>query len=248
MDIAEIRKKARNGHDSKPESVPARENASPPVAPSREEFPVQSLIAASAPAVTEIPPSSPAAPERSVAHVEAINPLDALFNWSADELLGSEQDYRQGLHLRSEDIEEDIRQWLAFTLGDEEYALEITSIREIIKLREITDIPRAPEFLLGIISLRGTIIPVFDLKNRLKLGQGEITSDSRIVVCQHKERSAGLLVDRISQVVNLPARQIEPPPAVLSGLDRELVAGVGRHQGKMMILLQLSNVLDAELY
>lgn len=241
MDIAEIRKKAKSGRDRTPSPPPLEEGPTPtPQVATAAPLPAEPIVApAPAPARAE--------PDPAPSPLE-VNPLEALFNWSADELIGSEEGYRQGLQLRADEDEEEVRQWLAFSLGDEDYALDITTIREIIKPREITDIPRAPEFLLGIISLRGTIIPVFDLKNRLKLGRGELVPDSRIIVCQHEERAAGLLVDRIAQVVNLPLRAIEPPPAVLSGLDRELVAGVGRHQGKMMVLLQLSHVLDAELY
>lgn len=143
--------------------------------------------------------------------------------------------------------EEEFRQYLTFSLGSEEYALDIADIREIIKPREITDIPRVPEFILGIISLRGIIIPIFDLKKRLNLGSITLTPMSRIVVCQLEDRIVGLLVDSITQVVRLPAGHIEPPPPVLSGLDRDLVEGVGRHQGRMMILLNLSCAMDAEL-
>jgi purine-binding chemotaxis protein CheW len=175
-----------------------------------------------------------------------MDPLEALFRFRPEMELATEESYLQGLTERDRQ-EEDLRQWLTFTLGSEEYALDIGQIREIIKPREITDLPRVPDFILGIISLRGVIIPVFDLKRRLKLGTAEITSASRIIVCQYGEKSAGLVVDSLNQVVRLPAQGIEPPPAVLSGLDRDMVEGVGRDQGRMMILLDLANVLNAEL-
>lgn len=117
------------------------------------------------------------------------------------------------------------RQWLTFSLGDEEYALELEVVNEIIKTREVTDIPRVPAFICGIISLRGIIVPVFDLRRRLKIGNVELTPSTRIVVCQKDGKSAGLLVDRINQVANIPLKNIEPPPAVLSGLDRDFVEG-----------------------
>ena len=140
-----------------------------------------------------------------------------------------------------------VRQLLTFFLADEEYALDIEVIREIIKPREVTDLPRVPDFILGIISLRGIIIPIFDLKRRLKLGVHELTSASRVIVCQHADKVIGLLVDSITQVTRVPEENIEPPPAILFGLDRDLVEGVGRFQGKMMILLHLPCVADAEL-
>lgn len=250
MDIAEIRKKAKAGRDAGTAAQVAAPVAAPTPHPEVEESPVvaqvlpaASVVAASAPApaVFEMVPASsvgaaPAAPP--------VDPLDALFNWDPDLATTTDEGYQQGLGHQED---EEARRWLTFSLGAEDYALDISRIREIIKPREITEIPRVPDFLLGIISLRGSIIPVFDLRNRLKLGKGVITPESRIIVCHQGQRGAGLLVDRIAQVVTLPAGKIEPPPAILSGIDRDLVEGVGRHQGKMMILLQLASVLDAEL-
>lgn len=148
-----------------------------------------------------------------------------------DELVLSEQD----------------RQWLTFFLQEEEYAMDIETVNEIIKPREITDIPRVPGFILGIVSLRGIVVPVYDLARRLNLGQVDVGPQSRIIVCHHGDGLIGLLVDSIAQVVRLNERKIEVPPAILSGLDREFIAGIGRFQGRMLILLQLHNVLNPEL-
>lgn len=137
------------------------------------------------------------------------------------------------------------RQLLAFSLDKEEYALDIEAIREIIKPREITEIPRAPGHVLGILSLRGQVIPVYDLKQRLRLGRGVVTPSSRIVVCQHGDLVAGLLVDSITQVVKIPKDGIEATPANMAGVDRSLLFGVGRFQGRFLILLNLPNVIDA---
>lgn len=234
MDLAEIRKKARAPKGSNPgdQSPPPRRDAR---SASIQGAPEK----AAAPVALKPPRELPNPPD-------AVDPLEALFRFRPEMELATEESYLQGLSEHNS-VAEDQCQWLTFTLGSEEYALDIGHIREIIKPREITDIPRVPEFILGIISLRGLIIPVFDLKRRLKLGKAEITSASRIIVCQHRDKSAGLVVDKLNQVVRLPARGIEPPPAVLSGLDRDMVEGVGRDQGRMMILLNLANVLNAEL-
>ena len=111
---------------------------------------------------------------------------------------------------------------------------------------DLSDIPRAPEFVLGIISLRGVVVPVFDLRQRLNLGGSELMPSSRIVVCSLNDTTVGLLVDSINQVINLVDEDVEPPPGVLSGLDREMVAGIGRYQKRMIILLNLPRVLDLE--
>lgn len=230
MDLAEIRKKARPRKDQPPvDQSPSR----------RDVRPIPSIQGAPEKQPAPVPPESPVQPD-------VPDPLEALFRFRPGIELATEETYLQGLTDRNQQ-EEDLRQWLTFTLGSEEYALDIGNIREIIKPREITDIPRVPDFILGIISLRGLIIPVFDLKKRLKLGAAEITPASRIIVCQHGEKSAGLVVDSLNQVVRLPAKGIEPPPAVLSGLDRDMVEEIGRDRGRMMILLDLLNVLNAEL-
>lgn len=171
--------------------------------------------------------------------------LDQLFSWmpQADDLLHE----GSTIHLAGEKRVESIsRRWLAFSLGSEDYALDISMIREILKPREITEIPRVPDFLLGIISLRGNIIPIFDLKRRLGLGVGTIDSDSRIIVCQDGDRLAGLLIDRITQVTSIQEEGIEPPPAIFSGRDRALLDGVGRVQGSVLILLNIANVLTVD--
>lgn len=137
------------------------------------------------------------------------------------------------------------RQLLTFSLDNEEYALDIETIREIIKPREITEIPRAPDHILGILSLRGQVIPIYDLKQRLKLGRGDVTSTSRIIVCQHEDHVAGLLVDSITQVVRIARDGVEATPANMAGIDRSLLLGVGRCQGRFLILLNLTNIIDA---
>lgn len=236
MDLAEIRKKAKAQLKSGGPAPVAE--AKPAI---RAAVSIQGAPAEQAPSSAVMPALVFPSP------LPCDDPLEALFNFHSDVALASEESYLQTLRAQDEEKNESLCEWLTFSLGKEEYALDIAGVSEIIKLREITDIPRVPEFILGIISLRGIIIPVFDLKKRLKLGDGELTPASRIIVCQQGERAAGLLVDSITQVVRISDGGIEPPPAVLSGLDRDLIEGVGRIQGRMLILLDLANVLNAEL-
>ncbi len=157
-----------------------------------------------------------------------------------------EDNNRNDLVKKNQDVIDNSRQWLTFSLAGEEYAIDIEAVNEIIKPREVTDIPRVPSFILGIISLRGIVVPIYDLARRLSLGDVDINQQSRVIVCQYEEMVVGLLVDNITQVVRIKEDKIEPPPAVLSGINRELVSGVGRHQGRMLILLQLQNLLSPE--
>jgi purine-binding chemotaxis protein CheW len=250
MNIAEIRKKARVGKaeqkisGSEPlidasasrEKAPGAE-ASPPMARS----PLSPLAVGT--------PAGEASADAPVGSSELLatgdDRLDALFSWvpQAEDLLLESSATGVATGKKVEAI---ARRWLAFSLGSEDYALDISMIREILKPREITEIPRVPEFLLGIISLRGNIIPIFDLKKRLGLGVATIDQDSRIIVCQEGDRLAGLLIDRITQVTSIQDEEIEPPPAIFSGRDRALLDGVGRVQGNVLILLNIVNVLTID--
>jgi purine-binding chemotaxis protein CheW len=231
MDLAEIRKKARSGKEN-------NVKADSPFFPSVQGMP-------RARGTTE--PLPPTSAGQIIDGQKDEDSLESLFTCRSGIDMATEESYQQTLRGQEQNSVEELRQWLAFTLGNEEYALDIGSICEIIKPKEVTDIPRVPDFILGIISLRGVIVPVFDLKKRFKLGAVELSAASRVVVCQQDDRSAGLLVDSITQVVHVPAEKIEPPPAVLSGLDRDLIEGVGRYQGRIIILLHLPSVLNAEL-
>jgi purine-binding chemotaxis protein CheW len=246
MDIAEIRKKSKA--QKKPDAQVLE--ASGEVEPSGviqsavepEPFNVQDEIAD----IVAEQESVAAVDQGVLAARETSDALDRLFAVPEEFVLSADEPNAESLENQDDIQSQTNRQYLAFHLSDEEYALDITQINEIIKLREFTDIPRAPAFILGIISLRGVVVPVIDLRQRLNLGESELMSTSRIVVCLLNDTSVGLLVDSINQVINLVDEDMEPPPGVLSGLDREMVAGIGRYQKRMIILLNLSRVLDLE--
>lgn len=238
MDIAEIRKKAKaqvKSDTARPEAAPERE-----LAPDSDlgEDDTETAKTPVEEGVVAVPDNQP---------MEITESLDRIFAATDELVLATDESYAAMLQDQAAAQSQNVGQYLAFLLDDEEYALDIRQISEIIKAREFTEIPRSPEFVLGIISLRGVVVPVFDLRCRLNLGVAEITVNSRIVVCQSAEVTVGLLVDNINQVVNLVEDEIEPPPGVLSGLDREMIFGIGRYQDRMIILLQLNHVLDVEL-
>jgi len=135
-------------------------------------------------------------------------------------------------------------QFLCFSIAGEEYAVNILDIKEIVKPREVTEVPRAPHFVSGILSLRGLIIPVFDMHLRLGLPKGEPTGRERIVVVKKGEDYCGLAVDRVVKVVKIAHKSLEQAPTVLDSIDREFVSGLGRYEGRIFILLDLANVLD----
>lgn len=248
MNIAEIRKKARIGKVE--HKISESEPSADAVVPTKEASAVELLPPLARASLSSQGVDTPVAELPTVDSVGGRDHLavgddrlDQLFSWvpQAEDLLLESSGAAAGKR-----VEAISRRWLAFSLGSEDYALDISMIREILKPREITEIPRVPEFLLGIISLRGNIIPIFDLKRRLGLGMATIDQDSRIIVCQEGDRMAGLLIDRITQVTSIQEEGIEPAPAIFSGRDRALLDGVGRVEGNVLILLNISNVLTID--
>ncbi|MDO3380049.1 chemotaxis protein CheW [Geoalkalibacter halelectricus] len=237
IDLADIRKKARAEKDvaAQGESGDAAPDNCAAVRSSVQGVPNAQAESLAKPTQVAVPP--PAA--------EAADALERLFSIENSLQLASEEIYFQGLSAALDQAEEKSLEWLTFSLGNEEYALDIGAVAEIIKPRDITEIPRVPEHVMGIISLRGVIVPIFDLKRRLRLGVATSTPTSRIIICQNEEATAGLLVDGISQVVRISERNIEPPPPMLADIDVDLVAGVGRHQGRFLILLNLEGLFNA---
>ncbi len=142
----------------------------------------------------------------------------------------------------------DMEEYLCFKVADEEYALNIMDIKEIIKPRDVTEVPRMPKFVPGVISLRGVIIPIIDIRLRLSLPVGEPTGRERILVLMTSVGYCGVLVDEVIQVVRLKQGDIEGPPAILDGIDREFVMGLGRFEQRMLILLNLDSILNLEIH
>ena len=145
------------------------------------------------------------------------------------------------------DGEKEYEEFLCFLVAGEEYAVNIMEIKEIIKPREVTEVPRTPTYVTGILSLRGTITPVFDMRLRLGHGRESYSGRERIVIVRKGNELCGILVDEVTKVVRIASSHIEPPPAVLDGVDREFVMGVGRSEGQIFILMNLERVLDVNL-
>ena len=139
-------------------------------------------------------------------------------------------------------------EFLCFRVSDEIYGINILDIKEIIKSREVTEVPRTPAFVSGILSLRGTIIPIIDMRERLGLLRVEKTGKERVVVIRCSDAFSGLLVDEIIQVMRVPFEGVEPAPAVLVGIDRNFVRGIGRSDGRLIIILNLESITDIHLY
>ncbi len=135
------------------------------------------------------------------------------------------------------------REWLTFFLGGEEYALEIEQVREILKAPAITEVPRAPAQVLGVIMVRGEVITVFDPRHRLGLPAVSPGRQARVIVCDAGDGPRGVLVDAVSQVVRLPASAVEHRPSGIGAVNGEDIAAIGRDRDRFIILLDLASLL-----
>lgn len=134
-----------------------------------------------------------------------------------------------------------------FVLDKEEYGVDVRQVQEIRRVGEITSVPRAPEFVRGVINLRGRILPVLDLKRKLGLGEVEIQRAARIVVVRVEDRVLGLLVDGASQVLKVPLSRIEPPPDEVVERGGDYIRAVAKLEDRLIILIELGRVLTHEL-
>lgn len=143
-------------------------------------------------------------------------------------------------------LAETAQEYLTFRLANESFALSILNIKEIIKLPLITPVPRTEPVILGVLSLRGTVVPVLDLRKRLRLDTNPQDRRTRILIIQIDGGLIGLLVDEVRHVIRLREEEIEPPPAVFGRVDVEHLQGVGRHEGEMYTLLDVASVVQLD--
>ena len=134
-------------------------------------------------------------------------------------------------------------QLVSFKVGNEEFGLDILKVQEIIRLRELTRVPNMPDFVDGVINLRGKVIPVIGLRRRMGIPAGEDDKRTRIVVAEVNGKVLGFVVDEVSEVLRIPEANFEPPPK-LGQVEREYVQGIGKIDERLLILIDLSPLLS----
>ncbi|MGC2322292.1 MAG: chemotaxis protein CheW, partial [Terriglobales bacterium] len=137
----------------------------------------------------------------------------------------------------------DVLQLVSFKIGHEEFGLDILKVQEIIRLRDLTRVPNMPDFVDGVINLRGKVIPVIGLRRRMGIPAGEDDKRTRIVVAEVNGKVLGFVVDEVSEVLRIPEANFEPPPK-LGQVEREYVQGIGKIDERLLILIDLSPLLS----
>jgi len=138
--------------------------------------------------------------------------------------------------------------FLTFHLAREDYGIEIRHVTEIIGIQKITEVPDMPDFVRGVINLRGKVIPIMDVRTRFRLPEREYDDRTCIVVVNIEEKSVGLVVDEVNEVADIPEEQIEPPPNIQRGRASRYIQGMGKIEDEVKILLDINRLLyDEEL-
>lgn len=138
------------------------------------------------------------------------------------------------------------RQLVVFRLHNEEFSVEITDVREIVKPRHITRLPHVADYIEGVTNLRGEVIPVICLRKRFGLEPQEETQDTRIIMLEINNGLVGFIVDAVTETLRLPEEAIEPPPSNIAGLRADYLAGVGKVDDRLLILLDVDKILSTD--
>ena len=133
-------------------------------------------------------------------------------------------------------------QLVIFKLGREEYGVSILQVQEIKRMTDIARVPHAPEYIKGVMNLRGSVLPVIDLKKRLNLPHQEYTEDTRIIIVKIDEVAVGMIVDAVSEVMAIEQENIDAPDMVVSGVHADYLNGVGKLENRLIILINLESI------
>jgi purine-binding chemotaxis protein CheW len=141
---------------------------------------------------------------------------------------------------------QELLQLVSFTIGSEEFGLDILKVQEIIRTMQITKVPNSPDFVEGVINLRGKVIPIIDLRIKLGMAKKEHGSSTRIVVVEISRKTIGFIVDSVSEVLRIPKNIMEAPPQIVVGVDSKYITAIGKLGDRLLILLDLEEVISVE--
>ncbi len=139
---------------------------------------------------------------------------------------------------------EDLIQLVSFNIGDEEFGVDITKVKEINRMVEITRVPNTPDFVVGVINLRGKVIPIINLRHRLGMILIENDKNTRIVVIEHDNKTIGFIVDNVNEVLRISRNITEPPPQMSGNVDSQFITSIGKLEDRLLILLDLEKIIE----
>lgn len=141
-----------------------------------------------------------------------------------------------------------ILQWVTFQLGEETYGVNVMQVQEVLRVTEIAPVPGAPDYVLGIINLRGNVVTVLDTRKRFGMGARDPDDNSRILIIESNDLVVGILVDSVSEVVYLRQSEIEPTPNVGNEESSRFIQGVCNRNNQLLILVELNKLLTGEKF
>lgn len=139
------------------------------------------------------------------------------------------------------------QQFLSFTIGPEEYGVDIMLVREVKGWSETTRLPNTPDFMRGVLNLRGIIVPIFDLRARFTGTRTDATEKHVIIIVAVGERTAGILVDTVSDILTVPSGDIKPAPSGETTTDERFVTGLIAIEGRMVVILEMEKLFDSDM-
>jgi len=139
---------------------------------------------------------------------------------------------------------DEILQLVSFNIGEEEFGVDILKVQEINRMLNVTRVPNAPEYVEGVINLRGKVIPVVDLRKRFGLPPKEHDKNTRIIVIELSGKTVGFVVDSVKEVLRIPKSVTEPPPALATNINAEYITAVGKLDDRLLTLLDMEKVLS----
>jgi len=147
------------------------------------------------------------------------------------------------VEVKKDQVNDEVLQWVTFQLEEETYGINVMQVREVLRYNEIAPVPGAPDYVLGIINLRGNVVTVIDTRSRFGLMPGEVTDNTRIIVIESERQVIGILVDSAAEVVYLRTSEIDTTPSVGTDESAKFIQGVSNRDGKLLILVDLNKLL-----
>ncbi len=148
--------------------------------------------------------------------------------------------------IETSSVSEEVLQFVTFTLGNEEYAVDILNVQEINRITDITQVPNSPQYVEGVINLRGKVIPVINLRKKFGMEDKPTDDTSRIIIMEISEITNGLIVDSVSEVLRIASSTVEATPPMSSEIQSHFIKGIAKLENRLIILLDLDKLLSGE--